>query len=181
MRLLKPVPCLLAAVTACAAPAPGAWPAPAPVEIEMIDAGGNSLRFDFMPERGVSADTIRGPARLAWGALPAAYAKFGLGVTSHRSARVVTSESSVRREIGDVRLSRMLACGSAMGSQRADTYTIRLAVATYVDSIGPATTILRTRVQATGRDASAGAPAVQCRTTGYLEQQIANAAQHLVR
>lgn len=172
---------LLAVVMACAsAPPEGTAASHATLEARDVPGAGN-LRFDFNPESGVSADSIRAPAAAAWGVISEAYARFGLGTTSHAAARVVTSQSSIRRMIGGVRLSRMLDCGSAAGSPRADNYTIALSVASRVDSVGPAATVLRTRVHASGHDVSVTSHPVQCSTTGYLERQIANTVQELVR
>lgn len=171
----------LAVVMACASAPPDSTAAShATLEARDVPGTGN-LRFDFNPESGVSADSVRAPAAVAWGVLSQAYARFGLGTTSHAAARVVTSQSNVRRMIGSVRLSRMLDCGSAAGSPRADSYTIALSVASRVDSVGPAATVLRTRVHASGHDVSVTSHPVQCSTTGYLERQIANAVQELVR
>lgn len=171
---------LLLVLTACAS-APPDRTATEHETLEAQGATGGSLRFDFNPESGVSVDSVRAPASVAWLALPQAYAKFGLGTTSHAAGRVVTSQSNVRRMIGGVRLSRMLDCGAAAGAPRADNYTINLFVATRVDSVGPASTVLRTRVQATGHDISVTSHPVQCSTTGYLERQIANETQALAR
>lgn len=172
---------LLVLLTACAsAPAESTASSHATLEARDVPGAGN-LRFDFNPESGVSSDSVIGPASVAWRVLPQAYGRFGLGTTSHAGARVVTSQSSVRRMIGGVRLSRMLDCGSAAGSPRADNYTIALSVASRVDSVGPAATVLRTRVHATGHDVSVTSHPVQCSTTGYLERQLANAVQELIR
>ncbi len=150
------------------------------IEAQAVDGtNAGTLRFDFNPESGVSADSVRAPASVSWRVLPQAYAKFGLGSTAHAAARVVTSQSNVRRMIGGVRLSRMLDCGNAMGSPRADNYTINLVVATRIDSVAPAAVILRTRVQATGHDIAVSSHTVQCTTTGNLERRIADAVQDL--
>lgn len=171
---------MIVAMACASAPPDSTAASHATLEARDVPGTGN-LRFDFNPESGVSADSVRAPAAVAWGVLSEAYARFGLGTTSHAAARVVTSQSNVRRMIGGVRLSRMLDCGSAAGSPRADNYTIALSVASRVDSVGPATTILRTRVHASGHDVSVTSHPVQCSTTGYLERQIANAVQELVR
>lgn len=172
---------LLVLTLGCAsAPAEGTAATHATLEARDVPGAGN-LRFDFNPESGVSADSVRAPAVVAWRVLPQAYARFGLGTTSHAAARVVTSQSNVRRTIGGVRLSRMLDCGSAAGSPRADNYTIALSIASRVDSAGPAVAMLRTRVNAIGHDVSVTSHPVQCSTTGYLERQIANAVQELAR
>lgn len=172
---------LLLLTMACATAPPDSTAAShATLEARDVPGTGN-LRFDFNPESGVSADSVRAPAAVVWGALSQAYSRFGLGTTSHAAARVVTSQSNVRRMIGGVRLSRMLDCGSAAGSPRADNYTIALSIASRADSVGPAVTVLRTRVQASGHDISVTSHQVQCNTTGYLERQIANAVQELVR
>jgi len=171
----------LAVVMACASAPPDTTAAShSTLEARDVPGAGN-IRFDFNPESGVSADSVRAPASLAWSALPQAYARFGLGTTAYAAARVVTSQSNVRRMIGGVRLSRMLDCGSAAGSPRADNYTIALSVSSRVDSVGPAATVLRTRVHAIGHDVSVTSHPVQCSTTGYLERQLANAVQELVR
>lgn len=186
MTSRSPVPsvlaCLMAASAIGCSSAPAERTAAAHTTLEAQDVPGTgTMRFDFNPESGVSEDSVRAPASIAWATLPQAYAKFGLGTTAHAAVRVLTSQSNLRRTSGGVRLSRMLDCGTAMGSPRADNYTISLSVATRVDSAGPATAVLRTRVQATGHDISVASHSVQCSTTGYLEREIANTVQALIR
>lgn len=171
------IPCLIVALSACATPPPERTAA-LHTAIELEETG-TSLRFDFNPTSGVSVDSVRAPASNAWAALPRAYARFGLGTTAHASARVITSRMNLRRTTGGVKLSRMLDCGAAMGTPRADTYTIALSVATRVDSVAPATSVLRTRVQASGHDPSTSSHRIQCATTGYLEREIASEVQQL--
>lgn len=184
MKDSLPVRCLLGGLLAVTLPAcASAPPERTSAEHATLEAQGptSSLRIDFNPQTGVSSDSVRAPASIAWLAVPQAYARFGLGTTTHAAARVITSQSNVRRMIGGVRLSRMLDCGSAAGSPRADNYTIALFVATRVDSVGPAATLLRTRVQATGHDISVSSHPVQCSSTGYLEREIANAVQQFAK
>lgn len=173
------IPCLCVAISACATPPPERTAAPH-TAVELAETG-TTIRFDFNPESGVSADSVRAPSASAWAAVPQAYARFGLGTTAHAAARVVTSRMNVRGTTGGVRLSRMLDCGASMGVPRAETFTINLSVATRVDSVAPAMTVLRTRVQASGHDPAVSSNRVQCATTGYLERQLATAVQELAR
>ena len=173
------IPCLCVAISACATPPPERTAAlHAAVELEET---GTTVRFDFNPESGVSADSVRAPSASAWAVVPQAYARFGLGTTAQAAARVVTSRMNVRGSTGGVRLSRMLDCGASMGVPRVETYTINLSVVTRVDSVAPAMTVLRTRVRATGHDPTVSSNSIQCASTGYLESQIATTVQELAR
>ncbi len=178
MRSLGLIPCVLGSFAACASAPTDRTTSHAVVEAQAVTG---TVRFDFDPEGRSSADNVRMPAANAWAALPQAYASLGLETVVHAAVRAVTSQSNVRRTLGGVRLSRMLDCGSAMGSPRADNYTISLFVETRVDSLGPAETVLRTRVQATGHDISVNSHSVQCSTSGHLEREIANTVQELAR
>ena len=177
IRLLS-IPCLAVALSGCATAPPERTAAPRTVvEFE----AGKVLHFDFNPESGVSTDSVRVPAAVAWAAVPQAYARYGLGTTAHAEARVVTSESRARRTLGGVRISQMLECGSPLGVKRADHYTVRLLLATRVDSVAPGLSVLRTRVQATGHDPAGNSNVVTCETKGYLEKAIADAVQELAK
>ncbi|HEU4747917.1 MAG TPA: hypothetical protein VFS56_05405 [Gemmatimonadaceae bacterium] len=166
-------------LAACATTAPEGTAAPH-TAVELREPG-RTIRFDFNPESGVSSDSVRAPATSALAAVPGAYERFGLGATVHAAERVVTSRKNARGTTGGVRLSRMLDCGVSMGGSRAETLTLNLSVATRVDSVAPAVTVLRTRVQASGHDPAVSSNTVQCATTGYLEREIATAVQELAR
>ena len=176
MRHLYYIPCLLAVLPGCGSRSPERTSVSrAVVEYQH----GRTIRYDFSPESGVSADSVRVPPSVAWRAMPEAYAKFELGITPDSNARVVTSTKKSRRTLAGTSLSRIVECGSPLGVKRADHYTVTLSVATLVDSVAPAVSVLRTRVQATAFDVAGNSNVVTCASTGHLEAAIADAVQKL--
>lgn len=107
-------------------------------------------------------------------ALPAIYEQLGIG-----SAQVLNAEEQLfgrrymraRHELGGVRLSRYLNCGSTFVGGP-DNYEIVLTVMTIMKPTGGGTSV-RTWVDATGRDgAGSGTQPIQCSSTGLLEREI---------
>lgn len=178
MKRFPPVSCLLAVLAGCASPSPERTN----VSRAVVEyTSGKTIRYDFSPESGVSADSVHAPASSAWRAIPEAYAQFELGVTPDSNSRVVTSTKRSRRTLGKTPLSRIVECGSPLGVKRADHFTVTLSVVTLVDSVAPAVSVLRTRVQATAYDVAGNSNVVTCATTGHLEAAIAGEVRRVAK
>ena len=84
--------------------------------------------------------------------------------------------------IGKLPLSRFLQCGTdGIGSPNADAYAVTLTVLSRVDVVGPATSVVQTRVVASARGRSASGSQVRCRSNGRLERLINEAVAARVK
>ena len=119
---------------------------------------------------------IRGEWQAAWAALPAIYEELGVG-----GSAVLNADEHLfgrrwmqaRGSLGEVRMSRLLRCGSLhLGGE--DRFNVALTV---MSELSPSTggSTIRTWVDASARDNTGpGSPPVQCASTGWLEQEIAD-------
>lgn len=168
----------LAGLGACASAPDTGVPATTKRSRVDLDVNAGTMRFDVDAERAASYDTIFLPPASAWETLPQSFARHALPVASVEPAtRTILSQARVRRELGKVRLSRIITCGSGLGLPKADNYNILLKVMTRVDSISPERSVLRTLVTAIGHDPTVVGNQVDCPSTGWLEPRLANDVQ----
>lgn len=129
---------------------------------------------------GSGSDTrgavVRASVDEAWRALPGVFAAFGI-VPQHLDSEqkiLGNFEHVVRRTLAGEPLSRYLSCGSTMSGSIADSYDVRLSVASQLLPAEAGQSLVRTRVEATARsrEGVSGSP-VPCGTTGRLEARIA--------
>ena len=122
---------------------------------------------------------IRGEWQAAWAALPAIYEELGVGgsaVLNEDEHLFGRRWMQARGNLGEVRLSRLLRCGSLhLGGE--DRFNVALTVMSVVSPVAGGSRV-RTWVDATGRDNTGpGSPPVQCASTGWLEAEIARLLQ----
>lgn len=153
-----------------------------------LASGGSEIQIDRIPTAGAPVDlrtheeisvvtnTVELSPEQVWGLLPRVYEELALPVTfTNHGSRIVGARSvSVRRKLGEERLSTYLECGSGIRGNRADRYGVNLTVLTQVIAPEDRTkTVVATHVDADARASGVGGSTrVRCATTGRLEAKI---------
>lgn len=136
---------------------------------------GNGAELRYNKDVRVLTSSLTGSPASLWPRLNAAFANIGLPVTERDSAdyAVAAQNAQFSGRLGNSPMSRVVDCGlTTVGSQRANSYRVWLTVASQLQPSGTGT-VLRTTVVAKAQDQSSSTAAVQCGTTGVLEQEIA--------
>ncbi len=114
-------------------------------------------------------------AAVLWAARKA-FEELELPITLADSTRglVISADLSLVRRLGKLRMSQILDCGTNLNGPIADQYRVRMAVALFVDSLGPSASEYRIAVAA-GSQSLEGAtrPPLACSSTGVLEERLA--------
>lgn len=119
------------------------------------------------------------PIETAYRRLLATYDVLGLEANtfSERDWFVGARNLTLRRRLGDRRLSSLLNCGSGMTGPNADSYEISLSIVSQLRPAGTAATQLSTRIEASARPMGVSGTTVHCSTTGRLETEISESVQ----
>lgn len=122
------------------------------------------------------ASTVAAPADKLWSALPAVYDSLGIprSVLDPSSRMIGNRGLQIRRQLGGVRLSKYLDCGSAQARPSADFYDVNLSVVTQLQAIDAGNTRVVTTVDAMGRPVSFSGEYIRCATTGEIESRISS-------
>jgi hypothetical protein len=168
---------ILAALTA-ACRSSGNLPAPPPtVDHTRVETPRGTIQLTSIRDGDVAVQYIAAPPAAAWRSLVAAYGALGIPLTGVDSARLTlgTSGSNFRRMLGDERLSAFAECGtSAFGMKNADSYTVRIASVSALQSTANGTaSLLRTQVSIVAAAEGTSETRVRCGSTGRLERRIA--------
>ena len=143
------------------------------VRIPSSNAGGGATLV-VASSTSPSVRSIKASAEKIWSVLPAVYDSLGIPVTERNAATrtIGTTSLKLRRQLGDVRLSRYLDCGSTQGAPSADSYEILLSMNTRIDAgTGDATTVTTT-VDAMGRPVFVAAEYIHCGSKGGIEKRF---------
>lgn len=155
-------------------------PAAAPVNTTVSVKGSTPNSAETTAVLTTYPDLRPGSVRLAGDpdrvveALPAVYEGMGIAVgTRDPENRVVGNQRlALSRRLGDQPLSRIVRCGNtAFGVPVADAHRVEMSVLTTVRAEGEGV-VAETAVRAAARDPSVSGHAVQCTTTGWLEERI---------
>lgn len=165
----------------CASNAPP--PAPNPATRDLVTAGeGMGTVHVEAPNAAMTetrVTTLSASPSAVWAILPLAFQDLGIALSTVDSTQLVMGNTGqrVRRELGDTRLSRYLNCGtSGMGLSIADRYDVRLTVFSSVRA-APTGSSLLTQVSAAASQPGVAGGAVQCASTGALEDALGRAVQ----
>jgi hypothetical protein len=113
-----------------------------------------------------------------WGSLPAAYNALPIPITGLDTANRSVSGSAVANRLFLRRaVSQFVDCGSSITGASADSYPVRFAVQTRVDSLAPSRAMITTRLDAT---ASTSGGSKRCSSSGALENLIAKQVKELL-
>src|SRR5690349_15057567 len=138
-----------------------------------LPAYSSPVLLDTVETQTRHEDAMR-PAVL-WAARKA-FEELEIPVTLTDSARglLISADLSVVRRLGKLRLSQIVDCGTNLNGPIADQYRVRMAIAVFIDSVGPSASEYRIAVAA-GSQSLEGAtrPPLACSSTGSLEERIA--------
>jgi hypothetical protein len=140
-----------------------------------IDAPSGQIDVTLTHDPSIAKQTVAVSLDDVWGALPAAYAHLGLPVNAidTRTHLLGTGVVMVHRSLAGTSLSTYLECGADVtGQDKANFYSVQLDVRTQLDAAPDSGTIVRTMVEATGRDAASSNNPVRCSTKGLLEHRL---------
>lgn len=140
-----------------------------------IDAPSGQVDVTLTHETSIEKQTVARSLDDVWGALPAAYSHLGLPINAidTKTHLIGTGPVMVRRSLAGTSLSTYLECGSDVtGQSKANFYSVQLDVRTQLEAAPDSGTIVRTMVEASGRDASSSNNPVRCSTKGHLEHRL---------
>ena len=122
---------------------------------------------------------IGAPASKLWSALPGVYDSLGiaLGTIDASSMLIGNRGLQIRRELGKVRLSKYIDCGSAQARPSADFYEVNLSVVTQLQRVDSSNTKVMTTVDAMAKPVAFSGEYIRCATTGEIESRISNLLQ----
>ncbi|HXY30248.1 MAG TPA: hypothetical protein VEI06_06025 [Gemmatimonadaceae bacterium] len=140
-----------------------------------VQTPGTTIQVDWAAEHNIVANTIPAPADKVWKYLPETYTELGIDPGTVDSEHFVYGNTSarVRRQIGGVRISKYLECGSQAGTPTADVYDIYISVLTKVEPGDAGTSTVKTQVEGQALPEGVSGHNVRCATTGALEARIA--------
>lgn len=164
---------LLAGLAACAsgaAPEGGAGPA---IRIVPTFPGAEILqRSDARPLETL----VPAPVDTVWQALVSVYQQLGIPTPAldARAHLLGNDAFAVQGRLGDQRMANYFNCGTGLTGEVASTARLKVSILSQLIA-QPGGTLLRTRAQATASNpqGASGDP-VLCRSTGRLENRIAN-------
>lgn len=165
-----PIVALLFAGMGCApsTPRPNTKPRAETVTIDVPNAPSSRMTIRDDPSGSTAALTVS-PAQ-AWAALPAAFNALGIPLAAvDTTQRFVRGAATAYRQFQRKSVSSFVECGSSLVGPNADAYHVQLVIESQIDSVGTASSTVRTHVDATGSGSGA---TVRCSTTGSLERLI---------
>ncbi|HUO51236.1 MAG TPA: hypothetical protein VMT93_01845 [Gemmatimonadaceae bacterium] len=133
-----------------------------------------SVPFYQSEDHPVMSDSILAPLDTVWMVLPGVFAELGVepNVIEQKPHVIANLQFTVRRTLGDVRISKYLDCGKGINGPVADQMQITMSLV--VQAVGdPPVTALRTQILAHGVPEALSGNQVNCSTTGALEERIA--------
>lgn len=170
-----PVALVLGSCTS-APPSPGITPdGPA---ISRVGRDGSDVTVRLATPSTAAESTVRGSLEQVWSVVPAAYASLSIPVEMRDPDRHVigNQQFTVRRTLGDLRLSRLVNCGYGPAGKKADRYLVHLRVLTQLSAEGAGAVLAKTSVTAYASTVEGtSTEEVRCPSTGVLETAITEA------
>lgn len=163
--------CALAACGPATAP-PASGSAPLPTQAV---GSGNAVQVTINPEVRVVSQPVEAPVARVWEVLPAVYAELGFETAVDAERRTVSGAATFAQRVLGQPATRFFDCGrGSFGTPIVTQYALRVILSTTVDRGMENASRLdnRVEVQAFSRS-GANAVAAQCRSTGRLEETIA--------
>lgn len=144
--------------------------------LDVPGSGVIDIRWD--PEHSVTSDPIPASADKVFSILPEIYGELGIdpGTVDQKQRVFGNRVVKIRRELGRVRLSRYIDCGSQAGIPTSETYNITLSILTQVVPDQGNVSTIRTQVEGSAYPEGVSGHTVRCETTGQLERRIAKMA-----
>ena len=155
---------------------PDASPPPPDKVVTVFRNGGREIAMASSLDDMARDVYVDAPAARVWEAVPIAYRRMGLEISSSDPNRgeLSTEYYRARARLGRTRISTYIDCGAgALGLPNADNYQINFRAVTRLlpDSINRKTTV-RTLLRATAKAEGVSGDPVACLTTGEFERLI---------
>lgn len=162
----------LIAFSACASSGTGASARPETVRI--VGGTGGVTQLSTVAEDRPNITRFHAPPDHVWRALPGIYEAIAIPVGQSDAATHTIGNPSfrMRRQLGNVPLSRYFDCGRTQGGPSADSYELHLSVLTQVQQGEGAGSIVSTSIQAMAKPVSFAGDFVRCSSKGALEARI---------
>jgi hypothetical protein len=137
----------------------------------------HAIEHGSAPIAGESS--VAGPVGKLWNAIPAIFDSLGIapGTVDPAAHMFGNRGLQIRRQLGGVRLSKYIDCGSAQARPSADFYDVNLSVVTQLAPVDSANTKVVTTVDAMARPVSFSGEYIRCATTGEIESRISSMLQ----
>lgn len=164
----------LTAVVGCAS---ANNPAPEPADVGQtvrVATPGGGIMVNTVSSTASNVATVAVPLNVAWAMMPWVFDSLGIKVSiaDQPSYTIGNRTLKLRRQLGDVPLSRYINCGNAQGPPSADTYEIQASILTQLRSDGQGGTTITTTLETAGRPVMLSGEYANCSSRGVLEQKI---------
>jgi uncharacterized lipoprotein YbaY len=175
MRFLIAV-CALAtlpALAGCASSGGSAAPADVQQTVRIATPNGNMMAQTVASDAS-NITTIAAPIARVWEVLPWVYDSLGIKVSiADAGSHTIGNQTlKLRRQLGNVPLSKYINCGNAQGPPSADTYEIQASIITRLQADASGGTTIVTTVQTSGRPVMLSGEYANCSSRGTLEAAI---------
>lgn len=164
---------------ASAPPSPGITPdGPA---ISRVGRNGSDVTVRLATPATAAESTLSGSLEQVWSVVPAAYESLSIPVEVRDPNRHVigNQQFTVRRTLGDFRLSQLVNCGYGPAGKKADHYLVHLSVLTQLSAEGAGAVLAKTSVTASASTVEGtSTEEVRCPSTGVLETAITEAIRN---
>lgn len=142
--------------------------------VTRIENGNTSSEVEINTERSAINSRLAASVDAAWAQLPAVYQALGVegaGVVNANERVFGRQALRIYRRLGEARLSTIVDCGGTYAGD-ADTYDVRLTVMTSLAPAPGGGTVVRSWVEATGRQQASSSTFARCSSKGTLEREI---------
>lgn len=163
-------------IVACAPADPSLAPLPRGPQAETLQVQNEIRGIRLTREGTLPPRTVPLPREKALAGLRAAYDSAGLPVRGEDAGEgtLSTGHFTVNGRLKNVRLSRLLSCGTQRGMENADSYEVVMVVASQVTALGEGQSSVSTSVQGSAAPrGTGGSNRITCSSTGQLEARLA--------
>lgn len=163
----------LVCVVGCASGNQGAS-RPDVVETVRISGSGGAGQVSTTSSTATNVATVPFPLESVWRVLPAVYDSLGIRISAPDAASHTVGNTGfkIRRQLGDVALSKYINCGNAQGPPSADTYEVQMSVTTQLQPSPSGGTTLMTNVVSSARPIVISGEYANCSSRGTLEAKV---------
>ena len=163
----------LASLGCAASPGTQADSGPEPERVTVISAGNQVMEVRSTAD-GARAYWVDAPIENVWAVLPQVFEDLDVPLAVHDSdSKKIGNDGFQPRRVGGSRLSQFLRCGTGMtATPNADRYQVTMSLTTRLSEADDGGTTIVTVVWATAKPRDVGGNAVNCASTGELENRI---------
>lgn len=180
MRFLVATGCAFAltaltALSACASGGGGSSTAGSDVpQTVRVATGAGTMMASMVSSDASNVVTVSAPVDRVWQVMPWVFDSLGIKVSIADAASHTIGDRTLklRRQLGNVALSKYIDCGNAQGPPSADTYEIQASIMTQLRADASGGTTVTTTVETSGRPVMLSGEYANCSSRGVLEAKI---------